>query len=238
MSLTKTLRTTRFSMTSGALGFGLLLMLLIFIMGAANLIASFQISRHAQQQAKAQEKAREQQGLLIERKLCLTLSTIHSKSPPPIRPSNPDSSRVYLHWLHTQLGNLGQDIGCGKLHTSSSSPSPSPSSGTPVAKGSSGSSGGRTVSGRPRGGEPVAAPAPVPGPTVTSLFPGPGPTSLVTVTATPPVPRPSTSSSRPTPHPSTHPPSPAPSPAPSGILAGCPVQILIVKVCTSSLPTP
>jgi len=59
---------------------------------------------------QASQAAQQRQGQVFERKLCVTLGSLHDRKPPAGSPSDP--SRSYLDWLHGQLGQLGPDVGC------------------------------------------------------------------------------------------------------------------------------
>lgn len=63
---------------------------------------------HSDSVSKAREQ---QQGRVVERKLCTTLNSLASLKPPPIdKPS--DLSRLYLQEEHDKLAQLGADVGC------------------------------------------------------------------------------------------------------------------------------
>ena len=55
--------------------------------------------------------AQQQQGQVIEAKLCTTLGQLAALHPPPGNPAN-NPSRAYLQHQHDVLAGLGPDVGC------------------------------------------------------------------------------------------------------------------------------
>jgi|SRR5579859_1697158 len=99
-----------------------LMLLLVILVGAGNLWATYTINSKTQSQfvsqqtsqdkLAAQEKAAQRaQSEAVEHKLCTTLGRLASLHPPAGDPSaNP--SRAYDKALHDVLASLGPDIGC------------------------------------------------------------------------------------------------------------------------------
>lgn len=87
------------------------LVALTLVVGGGNLWASYaQVQAYKAGQHREQVQQR-QQGAVIERKLCTTLSRLASRNPPAgSAGSNP--SRAYLQWQHDTLAQLGPDVGC------------------------------------------------------------------------------------------------------------------------------
>lgn len=80
----------------------------LFLLAVALSVTSILISVHYVQSTQA---AQQQQGQLVERKLCTTLGRLAVLQPPAGDPaSNP--SRAYLQGLHSTLSELGPDLGC------------------------------------------------------------------------------------------------------------------------------
>jgi len=62
-------------------------------------------------QASSELARQQQQGRVVERKLCTTLGRLAALKPPPGNPqTNP--SRAYLQRQHDVLAQLGGDVGC------------------------------------------------------------------------------------------------------------------------------
>jgi hypothetical protein len=82
------------------------LLILVLIMGGANLLATYFYVKDSQASAK-------RQGFVVEQKICSTLNALAKLTPPPGNPkTNP--SRAYDQQLHATLDGLGPDLGCGK----------------------------------------------------------------------------------------------------------------------------
>ena len=87
------------------------LLALTLIVGGANLWASWAEVHDAQAAQRREQAAQQQQGLLVEQKLCSTLGKLAALRPPPGNPkTNP--SRAFEDNLHAALDGLGPDLGC------------------------------------------------------------------------------------------------------------------------------
>lgn len=83
---------------------------LVYLFATAAALALVALLAVFHEQA-ASRAAQQQQGQLVERKLCTTLGRLAELQPPVGNPvSNP--SRAYLQGLHSTLSELGPDLGC------------------------------------------------------------------------------------------------------------------------------
>jgi len=83
-----------------------LVLVLVLVMGGANLLATVLYVHDYQAGQK-------QQGQLLEQRLCSTLNTLAALKPPPGDPST-NPSRAYDQQLHATLAQLSPDLGCSK----------------------------------------------------------------------------------------------------------------------------
>ena len=82
------------------------LVLLALLVAGANVLWT----AHA---VRSFQSSQQQQGQMIEQKLCQTFGTLAALKPPAGSPkANP--SRAYLQAQHDALAKLGTDLGCGK----------------------------------------------------------------------------------------------------------------------------
>ena len=106
----------RLDMTHGARIASVGLLLLVLIVGAGNLWATYaenkSFQRQFTQQQEQQRTSQQQQGAATEHKLCSTLGKLAALKPPKIPANSSDPSRQYIIDLHDTLSGLGPDIGC------------------------------------------------------------------------------------------------------------------------------
>ena len=87
------------------------LLLLVLIIGGANLLATHAEIRHNNAVQRQQRAAQARQGRLIGIKLCATFGALAALKPPPGNPAaNP--SRAFEDQLHATLDQIGPDLGC------------------------------------------------------------------------------------------------------------------------------
>lgn len=92
------------TMTPGArLATGILFILVILV-GAGNLLATYA-------EVQSFKRAQQVQGQATEQKLCTTLGKLSALKPPPGNATT-NPSRLYEQQLHEVLSALGPDIGC------------------------------------------------------------------------------------------------------------------------------
>lgn len=82
------------------------LLVLVLVMGAGNLLATYLEVHDSQATAK---KA----GIAVELKICTTMDNLAALQPPPGNPAT-NPSREFDDRLHATLDQLGADLGCGR----------------------------------------------------------------------------------------------------------------------------
>ncbi len=80
------------------------LVVLTLIVGAGNLLASWD-------EVHASQAAQKRQGQAVETKLCATFGKLGALKPPPGSPAH-NPSRAFEQSLHATLVELGTDVGC------------------------------------------------------------------------------------------------------------------------------
>jgi hypothetical protein len=89
----------------------LALVALTLIVGAGNLLASWD-EVHAYKASQAREQVvQHQAGVAVEQKLCDTFGKLAALKPPPGSPTT-NPSRGFEQSLHSTLVELGIDLGC------------------------------------------------------------------------------------------------------------------------------
>ncbi len=81
-----------------------LLVVLTLIVGAGNLLASWN-------EVHSSQAAQQRQGQAVETKLCSTFGKLGALKPPP-GDAKKNPSRAYEQSLHAALVQLGTDLGC------------------------------------------------------------------------------------------------------------------------------
>jgi hypothetical protein len=87
------------------------LLLLVLLVGAGNLLATFELSNSAQAKFAVQQAAQQASGRILEQKLCSTLDRL-SALKPPVGPASTNPSRAYEQQLAVTLSQLKPDLGC------------------------------------------------------------------------------------------------------------------------------
>lgn len=89
------------------------LVALTLIVGAGNLLASWD-EVHAYKASQSREQvAQQKQGAALEGKLCSTFGKLAALKPPAGNPAT-NPARGYDQELHDTLDQLGADLGCGQ----------------------------------------------------------------------------------------------------------------------------